>query len=195
MRAVDPWLPAGANCSNVSSFSSVRSVEIRRRCYDEHQLRAKFDCAPPPQPVASLCGRGTCNCPCTDAKVVNTSVPLRWVHVPKAGTSLANLCMRLACDDLPDWAAIRLKSPDPFVGSLPRWYSHCLGSIVPTQCRGFTPSLWKTMVGHSSLSQAEGAALLRGELRAVVVLREPLARLVSEYNFFHVQQVTLQSLI
>ena len=47
------------------------------------------------------------------------------------------------------------------------------------------------MVGHSSLLPAEAAALLRGELRAVVVLREPLARLVSEYNFFHVQQVTL----
>jgi hypothetical protein len=186
MRAVDSWLPADANCANLS-----RSAEIRHRCRHESQLRVKFDCAPPPRPVASLCGRGTCNCPCTDDKVLNTSVPLRWVHVPKAGTSLANLCMRLACDDLPDWAAIRLTSPDPFLGSLPRWYSHCLGSIVPGQCRGFTPPLWKKMVGHASLLQAEAAALLRGELRAVVVLREPLARLVSEYNFFHVQQVTL----
>lgn len=198
MRAVDPWLPADANCStirgNVSHAEVKRRRDLSNRCYLERQLRAKFDCTPPPRPVASLCGRGTCKCPCTDTRVINTRAPLRWVHVPKAGTSLANLCMRLACDDLPDWAAIRLTSPDPFLGSLPRWYSHCFGGIVPGRCRGFTPSLWKTMVGHTSLREAEGYAILRGELRAVIVLREPLARLVSEYNFFIVQQVTLQTL-
>ena len=95
--------------------------EAKARCatiFDNHHARAecpKFDCRPVTRRAApaSMCACAADSVPIFQPpSVVWEPKALRWLHVPKTGTSFANSIMHAACGtSLPDWAEIRVR-PD-----------------------------------------------------------------------------------
>lgn len=123
--------------------------------------------------------------------------PIRWLHVPKSGTSFANVLVPLACppDSLPPWAAIVLDQTfitsaatganTPFESSTPdpgaelyRWFPTCFPDVVPARCPGLAAE-W-SFSGHVPLSQNESEHMSRYHYFAM--LRDPVRRLISVFN-------------
>lgn len=76
--------------------------------------------------------------------------PLRWLHVPKTGTTFANSVVRLACSSgsngdeqsstLPAYAAIRSRLPPRQDAGLMAYYAHCFPAVM-RQCWGTPPAV------------------------------------------------------
>lgn len=154
----------------------------------------RFNCTPAEPSAAKLV-----RCPALQdlSRHVQLVKPIRWLHVPKSGTSFANVLVPLACapGSLPPWAAIVLdqtfisraatgtntpvdsSTPDPG-GELYRWFPQCFPEVVPARCPGLAAE-W-SFSGHVPLSQNESADMSRYHYFAM--LRDPMRRLVSVYN-------------
>ena len=174
----------------MAGLPSVR--EARAQCatkFENHHARAacpKFDCRPvavrAPPPRACACASG--GALAEPDRAVWQLKPLRWLHVPKTGTSFANSVVQVACGVLPEWAEIRVR-PDYLArtgnpgGLLPLWFQACFPEVVPAQC-SFTAKSWSYMVDHVPIGADEVKAL--GALSFVTILRAPVPRLLSLYN-------------
>jgi len=127
----------------------------------------------------------------TVAAAAKVPPSLRWLHVPKCGTSFANLLFHIACHQLPPWAAIRLRRQIKNGMYVP-YFRMCFPEIVNSkhsQCEAMDAFALTKNEGHHPLSERERKALLdqyhmRGDRRMVHVtlLRDPYLRLVSGYH-------------
>ena len=201
-----------SNASCASTIQGLRLCRLRRK-FDcsappgTHEqpispLAALFMPPSPPQPPLppspiTQCGRGRCMCPCgaTVVDLRTMRLPFRWMHIPKTGTSFANNIVHIAClaannatHLLPPWAEMRVLASylkeaggDPG-GSLPHYFSSCFPRIVPGRC-AFTTASWAAMTDHVPIAAAE-VHTMRVAARYVTIVRKPLSRLISAFNYF-----------
>lgn len=132
-----------------------------------------FDCSRPPDDDKSL---APVKCSLCDGE--KKTKRIRWIHVPKTGTTFANTVLRSACDSLPDYAAMRAVAGQNLRhaphGMIVPYFSSCFPRAVRA-CRldgGF-----KFVEGHHVIQSFNP-----NSVAYVTMLREPFSRLVSSYH-------------
>mmetsp|Transcript_2409 Transcript_2409/g.8671 ORF Transcript_2409/g.8671 Transcript_2409/m.8671 type:complete len:577 (-) Transcript_2409:1013-2743(-) len=133
--------------------------------------------------------------------------PLRWLHIPKTGTSFAMTIFHVACQfALPPWASIRYsESHPPLQGVLVPFFHACYPSVFPKKCPGLTPTTARRSTGHVAAQPEEMDALgidpgipldelkksrermladnKAGHVLMLTIIRDPYERLVSGYMY------------
>lgn len=105
---------------------------------------------------------------------LNATYRIRWLHVPKTGTSLANAIFRVGCPGLPAHAAM----PRTQKNAVELYFEQCFKSVVSHErCYLRKPGTF----GRAHVPIKE--AWLPSTAAYVTVLREPRARLASAYAF------------
>jgi len=155
--------------AHASSTQSLRSVSIgSKTSVLQAQMKnaALFDCRNDNETEAAASKfDGHAKCPRLQAYEPSSSTfilnhegnsealdnrPLRWLHVPKTGTTFANSVVRLACSSssngdeqsstLPAYAAIRSRLPPRQDTGLMAYFSHCFPAVM-CQCWGTQPAV------------------------------------------------------
>ena len=98
--------------------------------------------------------------------------PVQWVHVPKTGTSFANVVYRVACAALPPWAAIRVTASCCPHGMMVPYFATCFPAAM-------SGCLLHGGAARNQRHQHVGAHFEPRRVAYVTMLREPIARLVS----------------
>ena len=98
--------------------------------------------------------------------------PVQWVHVPKTGTSFANVVYRVACAELPPWAAIRVTASCCPRGMMVPYFATCFPAAMSGCLLHGGPA-------RNQRHQHIGAHFEPRRVAYVTMLREPIARLVS----------------
>ncbi|KAJ1461441.1 hypothetical protein M885DRAFT_507437 [Pelagophyceae sp. CCMP2097] len=99
---------------------------------------------------------------------------IRWLHVPKTGTSFANAIFHAACAGLPKWAAMPVGRAE----SVEQYYAQCHPTVANSeQCHLRKPGTF----GRAHVPLAEPWAPRTAAY--VTMVRNPTARLLSGYHF------------
>ena len=182
-----------AQLSNCASHFGLRGDQIdphkvheKRHWIPFTEACAKDDCTE--HPVRTISSPSTYSCPAAASAVEPRAPNIRWLHIPKTGTSFANSIVHVSCGDrIPPWAEMRQKPEwvaahgGQVGGGLPLWFQFCFPAAVPAQC-GLTAETWKKMSDHISIAAAEAATMRT--VSFVTIVRRPLTRLLSQYSMW-----------
>ena len=125
--------------------------------------------------------------------------PIRWLHIPKTGESIASVLVPLGCSSSSGSSANSSAVFPPTAGvqvdarwiarygtpgkGLARWFSTCLGDLVPSRCRMLAGG-FRALVYHSEwhvgIDQREAEGM--ETLNYVTFMRDPYRRLISSYH-------------
>ncbi|KAJ1456848.1 hypothetical protein M885DRAFT_563459 [Pelagophyceae sp. CCMP2097] len=105
--------------------------------------------------------------------VLSTDYRIRWLHVPKTGTSFANAIFHIGCPGLPTWASMLVGKGD----SAEQYYEQCHSAVANSEhCHLRMPGTF----GKSHVAISEPWAPQTSAY--VMLLRDPTARLMSAYH-------------
>ena len=157
--------PARACRRSIPSCASRQGcVDFRSDCLRPRELPEARELA---QPACERCGAAACAAPPRNA----SRPPVRWLHIPKCGSSLATTVLGYACaSTVPAWHAVYMAMAG---GQVDVRMGHALRArhdLSGARCDG---ALLLPFTGHHALRPAEA--------RVVAMFRRPAQRLVSAF--------------
>ena len=139
--------PARACRRSIPSCASRQGcVDFRSDCLRPRELPEARELA---QPACERCGAATCAAPPRNA----SRPPVRWLHIPKCGSSLATTVLGYACaSTVPPWHAVYMAMAG---GQVDVRMGHALRArhdLSGARCDG---ALLLPFTGHHALRPAE----------------------------------------
>lgn len=155
-----------------------------------------FDCSKPDDyedRLSDLRSRNSCyKCPEIDRDTSRDDKPIRWLHIPKTGTSFSASIVQLGCPTIPGWAEIRTKSmtvsdaKEEFGADYKNmqmsrsinvpYFATCFPNIIPAEC-----NIDGILTGHRPLSKYTMSHM--DEARVFSIFRDPVDRIISGFHY------------
>mmetsp|Transcript_21721 Transcript_21721/g.73622 ORF Transcript_21721/g.73622 Transcript_21721/m.73622 type:complete len:364 (-) Transcript_21721:187-1278(-) len=162
------WSPRLAWCVAALGAASAARPRYFGTRFDCHMRANNTDAAGNPVVMPKCAARHR------PPLVLSTDYRIRWLHVPKTGTSFANAIFHAACAGLPKWAAMPVGRAE----SVEQYYAQCHPTVANSeQCHLRKPGTF----GRAHVPLAEPWAPRTAAY--VTMVRNPTARLLSGYHF------------